>query len=87
MTIEESDMIILFFSNSDADLFELTPEQAEKVKLVWGDLHDFDENCFYSFNNSYTRLRKTRIPEAELKIIPRNLLFLKQKSKKDKLGI
>lgn len=70
MTLQESDAIILYFFNSVATIFEVSPDQVEKIKLVWKDLHEFDETHFYSFNEAMTRIQKYHIPENVVKDFP-----------------
>jgi hypothetical protein len=82
MTCEESDLIILYFFNSESEYFDLTPEQVLKIKMVWREMNEFDQTIFYSFNDDMTKLRKTKVTAFEKKDVPAKLWKRKLEAEK-----
>jgi hypothetical protein len=60
LSFEESDTILNFLIKSEFRYFEITTEQAEKVKSIWKLLHDFDDTNDYTFNDDFSLLRKEK---------------------------
>jgi hypothetical protein len=62
LSTKEQDEIIKYLAHTDANSFNMTEKQAEKVKIVWQALHFYDTDHDYTFSPDFKTLYKEKSP-------------------------
>lgn len=60
MTTKEADDILRYMKRMPQGKWNVSPIQAEKIKYLWRILHDYDTEHEYTFNESFTKIRKDK---------------------------
>ena len=60
MTLSEQDDIIRYMARMPVATLAVSETQATKIKAVWRLLHEYDSEHEYTFNESYTKIRKEK---------------------------
>lgn len=60
MTTKEADDILRYMKRMPAAEWKVSPSQRDKIKYIWRLLHDYDTEHEYTFNESFTKIRKEK---------------------------
>lgn len=58
LTTKEADEILRYMKRMPAAEWTVRPDQTEKIKYLWRMLHEYDQEHEYTFNESFTKIRK-----------------------------
>lgn len=61
ITPEEKQIIIKALLDKPAGFICITPQQCDKIKQVWAELHAADPDHDYTFVKNFTMLRKSTL--------------------------
>jgi hypothetical protein len=56
--ITRADTMLRTFKRLPAGIYNVTPSQVQVIKLFWDELHAYTK-ANYTFNESYTKIRKS----------------------------
>jgi hypothetical protein len=61
ITTANIDEVLKYFKAARPGYFNVTADQVAKIKASWHLLHDFDPDHDYTFNDSFTIIRKSKL--------------------------
>ena len=61
ITTADIDEVLKYFKAARPGYFNVTPDQVTKIKVSWHLLHDFDPDHDYTFNETFTKIRKSKL--------------------------